>query len=491
MVASMTTNRSNLQAIDDLLQAAERTAWDARAIADETVKAWRGLVGGTRGIARDARGASRRGARMAATGGMLARLVADYRLFKIYSAFLGERKRAATLEAIHRRNARRFYRTSISQKGAFLKLGQLLSARPDLLPSCWIDELSKLQDAAPPEPFAVVRATIEGDLGAPLSELFARFDEEPLAAASIGQVHRAATRDGREVAVKVQRPGIGELIELDLEALDWALEGMRSALPPTDYATITAEVKAVLMRELDYRAEAVAMARTAELFASSDAGVRVPRPIPELSSGRVLTATYCEGEKITVALDRMAAAGDREGVTRVLGTLLEAYLKQVLQAGFFQADPHPGNFLVAPDGALVLLDFGCTRELPAEIRAGYSSLLRAFLVGDRAAMADLFPKLGFGTASGSTETLEIMAAGLLDSFRRAAAEGRFVWPTRDELYAHAADALAASKRDPVTRVPAEFVMLGRVFGTLGGLFVHYRPDLDYSRLLPYLAAALS
>jgi ubiquinone biosynthesis protein len=450
--------------LNDFLTQVEKTAWEMRGLSEE--------VGGW----------TQRSARVSQTGWMLTKLVADYRSFAIYSAFLSRKKQAELKDRIHRRNARRFYDTSVQQKGAFLKLGQMLSARPDLLPASWIEQLAGLQDDAPAEPFEHLRPLIEAELGAPIAERFRAFDETPLAAASIGQVHRAVTHDGIEVAVKVQRPGIAELIDHDLAMLELCLEAMKGMLPPTDYATITAEVRARIRAEVDYRAEARAMEETARFFEGAE-GVRVPRPIAALCSERVLTATFIEGEKITTVLD----ASEPAARSRILGLLLEVYLRQILEAGRFQADPHPGNFLVTAAGELVLLDFGCMRELSDDVRRGYRELVQRFVSGDRDGLAALFERLGFQTQSGRPDTLQAFADVLLDSFRKAAAAGTFAWPTREELYGNAKEVMAAATRDPVTRVPAEFVMIGRVFGTLGGLFQHYRPQIDYGRhVLPHL-----
>ena len=463
--------------VNELLGALERTAWQLRAISDEVVR-----------LGTDAHDEARlwkaRAARVSGTGLMLARVVADYRLFAIYSAFLTRKKTAAVLERIHRRSAARFYRASVEQKGAFLKVGQLLSSRPDLLPAPWIEALAPLQDAAPPVAFAEVRAILEAELGAPIEHSFADFDETPLAAASIGQVHRAVTRAGREVAVKVQRPGIAELVEHDLALLALFLQGLDGILPPTDYETIAAEAAATVRGELDYVAEARSMSELANFFDGTP-GVRVPRPLPELCSARVLTATFERGVKITSALDRAEPAARAE----LLGRLLSIYLRQVLDAGRFQADPHPGNFLVADDGALVLLDFGCTRALDETMRAGYRELVQAFVRGDQPRLAARLDALGFATASGRPDTLVAFAAALLSSFQRAAATGQFSWPTREAVLAEAGALAEAAARDPVTRLPPEFVMIGRVFGTLAGLFQHYRPAIDFSRwVLPHLVA---
>jgi len=449
--------------VDRFLSGIEKVAWQLRSLSEEL---------GLRG---------ERAARLSQTSWMLVKLIADYRSFAIYSAFLPDDKLRDVETRLHARNARRFARTAAAQRGAFLKVGQLLSARPDLLPASWIDALRPLQDDAPAEPFAAVRAVVEASLGGALDTVFARFDETPLAAASIGQVHRACTRDGREVAVKVRRPGVGELVEHDLALLEVAVEAMRSMLPPADHATIIAEVQARVRGELDYAAEARAMTEMADRFAAT-AGVRVPRPVPELCSDEVLTAEYVEGERLPEAL----AQATPERRDAILGTLLEVYLRQLLELGRFQADPHPGNFLVAPDGALVLLDFGCTCTLSDEDRGHYRGLVRAFVGGDGDAAAAHLEALGFRTRSGRPDTLHAFAAALLDSFRRAAAEGRFEWPTRERLLATARALAEQTVADPVERIPPSFVMIGRVFGTLGGLFGHHRPRLDWARVLPYL-----
>ena len=457
--------------VNRLLTSLETTAWRIRGVSDEALR-----------LGEQARSWTVGGARLSSTGWTLAQVATDYRLYAIYSAFLGQQQGRDALERLHRRNAQRFYRASVRHQGAFLKIGQLLSARPDLLPAAWIEELSSLQDHVPAEPFLAIRAVIEADLGAPLAALFRSFDEVPLAAASIGQVHRAVTLDGVEVAVKVQRPRIAERCEQDLLLLPPFLDAMSGLLPPTDYQTIVAEVREMIGRELDYVAEATSMARLASHFAGT-AGVRVPRPLSRLCSARVLTANFIAGDKITVALDRL----DHRRRSTLLGTLLEVYLRQILEAGCFQADPHPGNFLVTSDGDLVLLDFGCTRTLSAETRLGYVQLVQAFVSGDDARLNALLFALGFRTASGRPDTLQAFATALLTHFRRGVTEGGFAWPSKQELFANAKELLEAAQRDPITELPSEFVMIGRVFGTLGGLFQHYQPDLDYAkRVLPHL-----
>ncbi|HEX4335582.1 MAG TPA: AarF/ABC1/UbiB kinase family protein [Polyangiaceae bacterium] len=488
--------RAWLGMLDGLLTAVEETAWSARELADGAREVWtRGEdeVASTRD---DAAGLSAQVSRLTQTGWMLARMAAGYRLHGLRAAFVSERRADEMLSELHATSARRFYEVSAVHGGAFMKVGQLLSARADLLPAIWIAELSQLQDAAPTLAMNAVRGVVESDFGKPLEELFASFDETPIGAASIGQVHRAVLHDGTTVAVKVQRPGIAGRVRMDLELLEAFVSSLRESLPDADYDTILGEVEGKVLAEVDYAAEARTTTTLSEFFASH-ASILVPRPVLELCSARVLTTAFVPGTKLTTvldALDARAAGGDREAhreLSTVLGNLLEAYLRQVLHAGVFQADPHPGNLFVTPDGKVAVLDMGCAQELSPETRARYLGLLRAFMLGDDEDMTRLFAELGFRTRSGRIDTLRTFADALLTEIRQAALSGKVAWPTRDEMAARAGALLRACEDDPVLTLPGEFVMMARVFGTLGGLFSRYRPEIDFSRhVLPCLGGAL-
>ncbi len=371
------------RAVDDLLGAIERSSWEVRSFARGAQEAWGGVVEGATEIGENLKGVGQDAAetvdevvgegarvgrsfataatgvaddfveqrdrlqRLSQTGWMLGRMAAGYRLHNLRAAFMTQSAADASLQQLHEANARRYRRVSETHGGGFLKIGQLLSARPDVLPEVWIRQLTPLQDAAPPFEFSALRAVVETDLGKSLDELFQSFDEESVAAASIGQVHRAVTHDGRVVAVKVQRPGMERVIESDLRLLAVFVESVRGMLPPADYATILGEIATSLREELDYVAEAKSMARVQE-FLENASGMCAPRPIPELCGPRVLTAEFMEGRKITVVLDELVErveqgdAACQERIDRILGRLLQAYVSQVLQAGIFQADPHPG-----------------------------------------------------------------------------------------------------------------------------------------------------
>ncbi len=448
-------------------------------------------------LGRELAGWPARISRLSNSAWVLTQITSSYRFHEATVGFRSVEGASRALEELHARNARRFYDAALSVGGGFVKVGQMLSARMDLLPTPWVRELSQLQDAVPSAPFETVRPIIEADLDGSIDDLFVSFDEVPVAAASIGQVYRAVTHDGVVVAVKVQRPGIRDLIELDLSLFESALSGVRSMLPPMDFKTIVDEVRSMMIAELDYENEARMMSRLADFF-EGHAEIVVPRPIPGLIGKRVFASEFIEGNKITDELDALCTARDAGDVAassridRVLRLVFECYLRQVLQAGVFQADPHPGNLLVTSSAELVLLDFGCTKPMSESTRGLYLAVMQSFVTRDRERMAALLDELGFETASGRPETLHVFADALLAGFDQALSGGDFEWIDEEQVFERAAELLEVAHEDPVVRIPAEFVMLGRVFGTLGGLFHHYRPSLDVGRdLLPILGVALS
>ncbi len=494
--------RAWLAVVDAALRVVEQTAWETRRLAAEWAEAAKADILHVQDRRGELAKLQARLVRATQCGWVLAKIASSYRWHLTRAAFTTRASAAAALARLHAKNADRFRDLCIAQGGAFLKVGQLLSARPDLLPSVWVDSLSCLQDAAPPVPIDEILEVLERELGAPVGELFLSFEEESLAAASIGQVHRATLLDGRQVAVKVQRPGVDELVELDMDLLAMFLDGMKSMLPPTDYDTIVGEVRKLIREELDYERERAHTARAAAFFAD-DPRISVPRPVDTHSSARVLTTEMAAGEKFTTALDRLRQVAldsehpGAEDATREiadsLGLLLQAYVRQILVAGHFQADPHPGNLLYDTDAGLTLLDFGCSKSLDEPTRAAYLKLVQSFVVSDRESLVAQLEALGFRTRSGSPDTLLVFADTLLKEFRDAQASGgslRFRRP--EDMIAEAKHIMDVATADPVDRIPEEFVMIARVFGTIGGLFTHYEPEIDFSRhVMPTLMTAMT
>jgi len=239
----------------------------------------------------------------------------------------------------------------------FIKLGQLLSTRPDILPPAYLASLTRLQDDVKPFSYAEVERIVQEELDVRISRAFPEFDSEPMASASLGQVHRAVMRDGRQVVVKVQRPGIREQIAEDLEALGDIAEFMDKHTESGGryrFVPMLAEFSKSIKRELDYRQEAQNLATLGRNLESFDR-IIVPRPVDDFTTSRVLTMEYISGQKIT-RLSPLVKL-DLDGA-ELADQLFKAYLRQILIDGFFHADPHPGNVLLTADGNLALIDMG-------------------------------------------------------------------------------------------------------------------------------------
>ena len=256
----------------------------------------------------------------------------------------------------------------------FVKLGQVLSTRPDLVPVEFVEELSKLQDHVPSFPYAEVAQIISSELGALPGDIFRHFEETPLGAASIGQVHRAELKDGEDVVVKVQRPGIRKIIEVDLEIMLHLASLMERHLEEFQVnrpVRIVEEFARTLEKEIDYTVEASHMERFAQQF-MADTTVYVPKVFRETTTDRVLTMEYIEGIKAS-EIGRIEEEGlDRKIITARGADLI---LKQVFDHGFFHADPHPGNVFVLPGNVLCYLDFGMMGSIDWQTREDFADLV--------------------------------------------------------------------------------------------------------------------
>jgi len=275
----------------------------------------------------------------------------------------------------------------------FIKLGQLLSTRSDLLPAAYTEGLTRLQDNVEPFSFAEVEQIVASELGVRISKAFATFESTPTAAASLGQVHRATLRDGRPVAVKVQRPGIREVIFEDLEALREiadVLDGYTERGRQVGFGEILEEFRRSLFRELDYREEAQNLLTLGRNLAEFERIV-VPAPIADYTTAKVLTMAYIRGTKITTLSPVVRLEMNGAGLNE---QLFQAYLKQVLVDGFFHADPHPGNIFLTEDGRIALLDLGMVGRVTPQVQDHLLQLLLAISEGRGDDAAEFAVKLG-------------------------------------------------------------------------------------------------
>jgi ubiquinone biosynthesis protein len=294
----------------------------------------------------------------------------------------------------------------------FIKLGQILSTRPDLLPPDWSAELAKLQERVPAVTWWHIKEKLAGSLGGQLAH-FARIDPEPLAAASIGQVHRAWLTSGEAVVVKVQRPGIREQVQLDLTVLRRLAQvaTRRTRFRAYDLPALVEEFAHTLLEELDYRRER----RNLERYAREALGakVRVPKVYPHLSNAEVLTLEYLEGVRVDDTASLKAYGVDRVALAKTMAQLL---FRSALGQGFFHADPHPGNFRVTPQGELAVFDFGMMGHLSYQARARVLEFVLAVVEVDAPRATDRLTELGLHLPTGKRSEFERELARFLQSY---------------------------------------------------------------------------
>ncbi|WP_058366413.1 ABC1 kinase family protein, partial [Haloparvum sedimenti] len=273
----------------------------------------------------------------------------------------------------------------------FIKLGQLLSTRPDILPPAYIEVLEELQDDVPPAPFSEAETVLEEELG-PVAETFDAFDDEPISGASLGQVYRA-TYEGEEVAVKVRRPGIEPLVEADLRAIRWGLPLLKRFLGggrAFSLENLADEFAETIREEMDYRRERRMLEEIGEDFAGDDR-IRIPDSYPGASGPRVLTMEYVPGTKIN-RVDALREAG--HDPTVLAEALQRAYLRMIIQEGVFHADPHPGNLAVDESGAIVFYDFGMSDTVDPFVQSKIVDFYVAVASKDTDAILDTLIELG-------------------------------------------------------------------------------------------------
>jgi ubiquinone biosynthesis protein len=363
----------------------------------------------------------------------------------------------------------------------YIKLGQLLSTRADILPLAYMEALARLQDRVEPFPAAESERIIQEELGVRMSKLFDSFDHEPIAAASLGQVHRARLRDGREVAVKVQRPDIRERIMTDLEALNEVAVfidehtemGRRYGL-----ADMLDEFRRSLLRELDYTREAQNLA----VFRSNMAefpSIVVPAPIMDYTTPRVLTMEYIRGEKVTSLppVRRIELDGEALG-----DALFEAYLKQILVDGIFHADPHPGNVFITDDDRIALIDLGMVGYVTESMQEKLLKLLIAISDGKGEDAASVAATMGkrlehFDRAQYTREIAHLVAMHR-DSTMGEMDIGRVV-----------VEITRISGENGV-RQPAELTMLGKTLLNLDRVAITLAPDYNVNEAIRRKAAEL-
>lgn len=373
-------------------------------------------------------------------------------------------------------------RERILQLGpTYIKLGQLFSTRSDLFPPEFTEELSKLQDRVPAFSAERAEAIIERELGAPVGVLFRSFDRQPIAAASLGQVHRATLHTGEEVVVKVQRPGLRQLFEIDLEVLGKVAEQLdRGDEATRDFRGIYRECADTLLKEIDYIAEG----RNADRFRRNfreQGWVKVPRVYWQYTSPCILTMEYAPGTKITSTAAITAAGLDAPAIAR---RATEAYLLQILRHGFFHADPHPGNIAIDAQGRLIFYDFGMMGEIVPATRERLLDLFYGVNRKDTDAVVQQLVALGIIVPTSDLLSIRRSVKYFVDNINRQAQQGEAVGTIGEDLFAIALD-------QPF-RFPATFTFVLRAFATLEGIGKALDPDYKFAVVAaPYATELLN
>lgn len=351
----------------------------------------------------------------------------------------------------------------------YIKLGQLLSTRPDLLPDAYLEALTSLQDDLPEIPYEEVREIVETEIGERISKAFETFDEKPLASASIGQVHLATLRSGKKVAVKVQRPGIRKKFVEDLDTLK---EVADLAVKHTNigkeyaFADILAEMRRILLHELDYLREADNLV-TLAINLKEYRRLIIPQPIPDYTTSKVLTMEYVEGEKVTKLSPLRMLEEDYEPV---VDELVHAYLKQVVIDGFVHADPHPGNVHLMRGGKIALMDLGMVAQFSPSMQEYLMNLLIALSKNNGEEISDILLDMSDEESNGKHDAFRKHINTMVMDSRNSTA--------KDMQTGRLLIQMNRSAAQNGIHLPVEINILGKVLLNMDQIIANLTPDYD-------------
>jgi len=411
----------------------------------------------------------------------------------------GQGVRRQRLEELHEMNAKRMYKYFVRLKGVYIKIGQFLSTQAAFLPPAYLLEMVKMQDQNPVAHESAIRKRIEEEYGAPAEEVFTRFEPVPLACASIGQVHRVTLKDGREAVIKVKYPGIDKFFFADLKVvrmmLPWFIRileyGLYQEQTGIDYTALIDEFVKYITKELNYRNEAYNQQRMHEQLAGmAEKGmVRVPLLYPEYCRGAVICMEYIPARKIVPwYVDEETAAEKKNWVFRCM---VECLFYTIAYHGFFQADTHPGNFLVIDEepssadspATLVMLDFGCTKDFPEGFRAGVVQVINGFLTKQHAQITDALWEQGFRTKLQTRDSFDLwvrQGIKITDEILGFFRDGTdIIDHLRHNLAEMAAEFIKLHDEHRIASVPEHYAMLARVLATAPVPMEEHMPKVDF------------
>ncbi len=358
---------------------------------------------------------------------------------------------------LHLKNSNLLYKLCLNNGATWVKLAQFLSARPDILPKAYIEALKPLQNENRKVPFAKLEQVLVAELGANWRDHFESIDEAPIATASIAQVHKAKLKNGQDVAIKIQQPQVRDLFDEDFTIFQIIATFLQGKMPGNlDVKQFVRLLLEMTAEELDFRFEYENTKEFGEL--AHQPRIRVPVLVPELCSKRVITTHWIEGTRLVEHLDR----SNKEEAKDLLGVLQNSYMQQITEFGRFQADPHPGNFLVTPEKDIFIVDYGTIGRLTPEETMNYSMLMMAMLGHIDANIGDLLIKSGFTGLD--SDVIEELSQYFIRTKK----------PTKKVSLEEVMNEMLETLQEAHVIVPDPFIALGRVLGTLGGFMQSYK-----------------
>ncbi len=425
---------------------------------------------------------------------LVIRIILSYKWATFRVRFLPHERSLRYMEALNRKNARRLCHAFMKLKGLYIKLGQLISILATALPSSFRDELTVLQDKITPTDYSLMKQRLAGEWGQKPEKVLASIDKHPIAAASIGQVHRAVLKTGEEVVVKIQYPGLERILARDLRAFRRIVSIISVFFPDAELHRIYEEIRSILLEEIDFSIEARNMRRFRENFAGFH-GITAPVLFEEHSTSKVLVTEFIDGCKINDTQGLKALGTDGETVAT---HLIESVAHQILDHGFYHADPHPGNLLVrksAQGPEIVFIDFGAACEISETTREGMVEFVQAGVRKDTQGLIKAMRKMGFIAIEADPKVYDRVVSYFHDKFHQEIGLenlklGNLKFSIREGM-----EQMATLKRMNITlkdigrtfHVPREWVLLERTFLLLMGIVTEIAPELDiYEVFIPHL-----
>lgn len=397
------------------------------------------------------------------------RILSSYKLLALRNTVASPAVRTSRLKRLHARNAVMLREQMIEMRGVLIKIGQFLSSRVDILPEEYTSELSKLQDHVPAADISMIMRRVVAEIGPP-ETIFSSFDETPIASASLGQVHRAYLKNGECIAVKVQYPGIEEVIAADISTLSFVIKILRVFYRSINLDIIYSEFSRIIREELDYIQEG----KNAEAFARNFAEnprIRIPAVYWQFTTSKVLTLEFLEGAKITDFKEIDAQGINRKEVAR---TLAEAYCQMFFTDGLFHGDPHPGNIFVRPGPEIILVDFGMIDRISAPKKAGLRRAFSAIVDRDALGLVRSLVDMGFLPLSQDIQPFVQFVDRILQKYRDIS-PSEFKAMDIEEM---GNDIMEAFQLSSSIQIPNDFILFSRVVGILNGLGSQLDPDTN-------------